>query len=323
MQNEFVGNPADFYETSSDYNPYDPSAYGHNLGSGCCCSCCGGTAPMPWPPCGVQPEVGLRGPVGPRGPQGLQGIRGDAGPQGDPGQPGPAGAQGLRGLQGIRGEAGPQGDPGQPGADGAQGPQGPEGPAGKDGADGAPGLQGPRGLQGPQGAPGAGAILPFASGTPVALTTVLGGLLNTSSIVGFGQNLSGVSAAGCSLNLSGLTNHAFLVPRDGTITSLAAYMSITARLILIGSEVTVTARLFRSATADDCFELVPGAEIALASPLTGLVNIGSTSSGLVSDLKIPVTAGTRLLLVFSAEVTEGQDLAATVAGYTSAGLGIS
>ncbi|WMC93546.1 exosporium glycoprotein BclB-related protein [Kineothrix sp. MB12-C1] len=191
------------------------------------------------------------------------------------------------------------------------------------GATGATGATGPEGPEGPAGPPGEGAIIPFASGTPVALATVLGGLLNTSSAIGFGLNLPGISAASGTISLLGLTNYAFSVPRDGIITSLAAYLSISAGLSLIGSTVTVSAQLFQSTAPNDTFVAVPGAVVNLAPPLTGLISIGDISSGVTSGLNIPVTAGTRLLLVFSANVTAGLDLAATVAGYASAGLGIS
>lgn len=155
------------------------------------------------------------------------------------------------------------------------------------------------------------------------MTTVLGGLLNTSSAVGFGINLPGISAAGGTISLVGLTNLAFSMPRDGTITSLAAYLSISAGLSLIGSTVTVTAQLYQSATPDDTFVPVSGAIVTLAPPLTGLITVGDISSGITTGLNIPVTAGTRLLLVFSATVTDGIDQAAAIAGYASAGLGIS
>ncbi len=157
----------------------------------------------------------------------------------------------------------------------------------------------------------------------MALATVLGGLLNTSSAVGFGNNLPGVAAASGTIDLLGLTNFAFSMPRDGVITSLAAYLSISAAVSLVGSTVTVYARLFQSTTPDDTFVEIPGAEVTLAPALTGLIAIGDTISGVTTGLNIPVTAGTRLLLVFSPEVTAGLDLAAAIAGYASAGLGIS
>jgi BclB C-terminal domain-containing protein len=155
------------------------------------------------------------------------------------------------------------------------------------------------------------------------LTTVLGGLLNTSSAVGFGVNLPGISAVGGTIDLQGLTNLAFSMPRDGIITSLAAYLSVSAAVALVGSTVTITAQLYQSPTPNDIFTAVPGAVVTLTPALTGMISIGVITSGVTSGLNIPVTDGTRLLLVFSSTVTAGLDLATVVLGYASAGLGIS
>jgi BclB C-terminal domain-containing protein len=81
--------------------------------------------------------------------------------------------------------------------------------------------------------------------------------------------------------------------------------------------------LYESATPDDTFTAVVGAVATLAPPLTGVISIGDVFSGVTTGLNIPVTAGTRLLLVFSAAVTAGPDLVTAIIGYLSAGLGIS
>ncbi len=208
---------------------------------------------------------------------------------------------------------------------GATGATGPAGPAGAVGATGATGPAGPAGAVGATGATGPagpGAIIPFASGIPVTLTTVLGGLVGTTGLVGFGNSLSGVSIVGGLIDLTGLTNFAFSVPRDGIITSLAAYLSTALELALIGSTVTITAQLYASTTPDDTFAPVPGATVTLAPSLTGVVALGFISSGLTTGLSIPVTANTRLLLVFSAAVTDGIDIATVIVGYASGGLAI-
>ncbi len=119
-----------------------------------------------------------------------------------------------------------------------------------------------------------------------------------------------------------LLNFAFSVPREGTITSIAAYFSTTAALGLVGSTVSITAQLFSSETPDNTFTPIPGASVTLDPPLSGLVTLGETSNGINSGLNIPVTPETRLLMVFSAEVTEGIDIATVVAGYASAGVSI-
>jgi BclB C-terminal domain-containing protein len=90
---------------------------------------------------------------------------------------------------------------------------------------------------------------------------------------------------------------------------------------LVGSTITITAQLFSSTTPDNTFTAVPGAVIALAPPLTGVVALGAVSNGIVTGLAIPVTAETRLLLVFSATAA-GLSLINTVIGYASAGVTI-
>ena len=155
------------------------------------------------------------------------------------------------------------------------------------------------------------------------MTTVLGGLLNTSSAIGFGVNLPGITLTGGNINLLGLTNLAFSMPRNGIITSLAAYMSVSAAVSLIGSTVTVTAQLYQSTTPNNTFTPVAGAAVTLAPALTGTISVGQILSGLNTGLNIPVATGTRLLLIFSANVTAGIDLVTLVLGYASAGLGIS
>ena len=98
--------------------------------------------------------------------------------------------------------------------------------------------------------------------------------------------------------------------------------SVGAAVSLVGSEVTISAQLYSSDTPDNTFAPIPGAVVDLDPPLTGLINIGAIASGLVTGLAIPVTAGTRLLMVFSAAVTGGLDVATAISGFASAGVSI-
>ncbi|WKB34799.1 exosporium glycoprotein BclB-related protein [Terrilactibacillus sp. S3-3] len=158
------------------------------------------------------------------------------------------------------------------------------------------------------------------------MTTIAGGLVGTGSLVGFGSSAVGVSLAGSTIDLTGaagtLLNFAFSVPRDGTITSIAAYFSTTAALSLVGSTMTITAQLYSSPTPNNLFTPIPGAFVTLAPPLTGIISIGAISSGITTGLTIPVTSETRLLLVFSATAS-GLSLVNTAAGYASAGITIA
>ncbi len=111
------------------------------------------------------------------------------------------------------------------------------------------------------------------------------------------------------------------MPTAGIITSIAAYFSTASALSLVGTTVTITAQLYQSATPDNTFSPVPGAVVTLAPALTGVVAIGTISNGIVTGLSIPVTAQTRLLMVYSI-TANGMTLINTVSGYASGGVAI-
>lgn len=244
-------------------------------------------------------------------------------------------AYGTR-TTGITGTTGPTGATGSTGITGTPGATGPIGATGSTGVTGTPGTTGPAGSTGATGAAGvtgatgAGAYIPFASGIPIILTTDLSGATDTVSLIGFGNSVSEVSLIGGTIDIAGtnigeLLNFAFSVSRDGTITSIAAYFSTAADLSLIGSTVTITAQLYRSAPPpNNIFTPIPGANITLTPSLNDTALIGTISDGAVTLLvPVPVTTRTRLLMVFSAEVTLGTAIATTVIGYASAGVTIS
>ncbi|MEK4273990.1 exosporium glycoprotein BclB-related protein [Paenibacillus sp. FSL R7-0026] len=274
---------------------------------------------------GVTGATGAAGPAG--GATGATGATGSTGAVGVAGVTGATGDPGVAGATGVTGATGAAGLAGVTGATGVTGDTGAAGTAGVTGATGATGIAGVTGSTGVTGATGSGAIIPFASGGPAILTTVLGGLVGTTSLIGFGSSATGVSILGGTIDLTGtivgpLINFAFSVPRDGVITSIAAYFSTTAALALVGSTVTITAQLFSSPTPDNAFTAVPGAVVTLAPPLTGIIALGSISNGITTGLTIPVTAQTRLLLVFSATAA-GLSLVNTVVGYASGGVNIT
>ncbi|MGG4404277.1 exosporium glycoprotein BclB-related protein [Paenibacillus amylolyticus] len=277
---------------------------------------------------GVTGATGAAGPAGgATGATGVTGSTGAVGAAGVTGATGDPGVAGATGVTGATGAAGLAGVTGATGATGVTGDTGAAGIAGVTGATGATGIAGVTGSTGVTGATGSGAIIPFASGGPAILTTILGGLVGTTSLIGFGSSATGVSILGGTIDLTGtivgpLINFAFSVPRDGVITSIAAYFSTTAALALVGSTVTITAQLFSSPTPDNAFTAVPGAVVTLAPPLTGIIALGSISNGITTGLTIPVTAQTRLLLVFSATAA-GLTLVNTVVGYASGGVNIT
>lgn len=188
------------------------------------------------------------------------------------------------------------------------------------------GSTGPTGPTGSTGIAGTGAIIPFASGLPVALTSILGGLAGLPAFVGFGSSAQGLTALGASIDITNpagtLTNFAFEMPRAGTITSFTAYFSTTLALSLVGSSVTVTAQIYQSTTPNNVFTPIAGTSLALSPALTGAVAVGTILTGSLTGLNIAVPSQARLMLVYSI-TSAGLSLVNTVTGYASAGLAIN
>lgn len=235
---------------------------------------------------GPEGSEGLPGPVGPRGPAGPAGPRGLTGPQG------PIGPEGAQGSSGPQGDPGPQGEPGPPG---------PPGPASS----------------------GGGAIIPFASGSaPLKLTTMLGGPVSQVAALSFGHGMELYASHGFIDTQSGasaLGSYAFSVPRDGVLTSISGFATIAQPLTLVGSSVGIKAAVYISRTPDNFFERIPNGEVLLTPSLTGVLSSGTSVSG-VTDLNIPVTAGSRVMLVFQAEVIAGIDVATNFLAHFSGGI---
>ena len=288
-------------------------------------------------PTGATGATGPTGPTGATGEDGATGATGSTGPTGATGEDGATGATGSTGPTGSTGATGPTGPTGATGAtgptgatgeDGATGPTGPTGATGEDGATGPTGATGEHGSTGPTGstgAAGASAIIPFASGLPVSLTTIAGGLVGTPAFIGFGSSAPGISIIGNTIDLTNpsgtLTNFAFTMPRDGVITSIDVFFSTTAALSLVGSTITIEAKLYESIAPNNTMTVVPGTTVTLTPSLTGVISIGTISKGILTGLNINVPAGTRLMLVLTARAS-GLSLVNTVAGYVSAGVAI-
>jgi BclB C-terminal domain-containing protein len=228
---------------------------------------------------------------------------------GSTGAAGPAGPQGPAGLQGETGPAGPAGATGDPG------------PAG---TAGAPGDPGPAGPAGPAGLPGDGAL--FVTGADDAvMTTVLGGLLNTVTVLPLSgytrtDTLSGQSITGGVWDATTAPGVAQVIGRDAVITDVAASFSSTVAQSLVGSTVTVEAQLYISGIGDNTLTPVPGTTCTMAPALTGVVAIGTVSSCEVTGLSIPIIRGTRAVVVASATVIAGLDVSTTVTGGVSASI---
>ncbi|KMJ59280.1 hypothetical protein AB685_06675 [Bacillus sp. LL01] len=270
-------------------------------------------------PAGPEGPAGIQGPTGPAGPEGAVGPEGPAGPAGPEGAVGPAGPEGAVGPEGP---AGPEGAVGPEGPAGPEGAVGPEGPAGPEGAIGPEGPAGPAGPEGPAGADGQSAIIPYSSGTPVVLTTLLGDLISTGAAIGFGSSFEGVNIDDDTINVSGggpILNFAFPLPRETTVTDISAYFTVTAEVSL-ATPVSVIASIFSAPPGDTLFSETT-ITVTLEPELDGVITIGEVLTGSNTGLSETFPPGTRLLMVFYTESDTA--LASVVTGFASASIAIN
>jgi BclB C-terminal domain-containing protein len=156
---------------------------------------------------------------------------------------------------------------------------------------------------------------------------VADGLVGLPAFVGFGSSAQGVDVLASTIDLTGAPtddlNYAFTVPRDGLITSLTAFFSVTAAVGVGVGDYQIHAQLYISQAPDsNIFDAIAATDIALTPAFPGLgIALGDIATGSVA-VNIAVSAGDRLLLVFYVE-PPALSVAATVAGYASAGLAIS
>ncbi len=165
-------------------------------------------------------------------------------------------------------------------------------------------------------------LIPFASGAPVRISTGTAETQGSIAMIAFGNSAAFTGPAG-TIDLTNADNFAFSVSSDATIVSIAGYFSIRSAEMLAHSAVTITAQLFSSQTPDDIFAPVPNALVKLSPSLAGRITSGTMFNGITADLKILITAQTRLLLVFFAEATDDADGPMEIVGYASAGLTIN
>ncbi|MEH6889154.1 exosporium glycoprotein BclB-related protein, partial [Bacillus sp. JJ864] len=171
---------------------------------------------------------------------------------------------------------------------------------------------------GSQGPTGSSAIIPYASGGPATLNTVVVGT-NTGTILGFGSSFAGVDVSGATITLApgSVLDFAFVMPRAGTITSLSGFFSATAALALLPSSANVQMQIYTAPASSNIFSPV-GTPLAL--PSFTILSIGDTFANIQAQ-SISVSAQDKILLVVSTN-TQGISLLTTVAGFASAGITI-
>ena len=122
--------------------------------------------------------------------------------------------------------------------------------------------------------------------------------------------------------LGSLGTYAFSMPRDGTITSLSAYFSATVNISLTAN-LAVTAQVWVSATPNNTFVPLQNATVTLPTFPTAL-SLGTSRNAIVTGLNIPVTAQTRIVVVFSLTGPNNPlFLGGTLTGVGSAGIAIN
>ncbi|MFD0772262.1 exosporium glycoprotein BclB-related protein [Bacillus sp. CGMCC 1.60114] len=275
---------------------------------------------MPFPCAFPIPEIGPTGPTGPTGPAG--------GPIGPTGPAGPTGGTGPAGPTGGTGPAGPTGGTGPAGPTGGTGPAGPTGGTGPAGPTGGTGPAGPTGGTGPAGS---STIIPFASGTtPITPATALGGALAVGSAIGFGSSIPSITLSGASPNTLTLplgATEAFTMPRNGTIESVWANFTATGLNVTLplGGSVIVEASLYINTVANNntnVFTQLTSTVVNLSPSITSTTVFPVNLAGSNTTVSQPVTAGDRLLMVFSVIGTGGLTAVAILTGFASAGVEI-
>ena len=170
-----------------------------------------------------------------------------------------------------------------------------------------------------------GSIIPIASGGIVTLRANINGSTNTVSLIADGSSRDGVALTGGNINENGLYAYDFVMPRTGTLNSIAAQFTTTSATIEVipgfaTATITIYFQIYTSDFNDDIFSLF--SEYILSPPLTS--NTSAISTVIASENKTLVI-GTKVLVVFSIRgIVNGGvfSTAPTVTGLARGGLNI-
>lgn len=172
--------------------------------------------------------------------------------------------------------------------------------------------------------PAYGSLIPFSSGlTPATLVSLANGLIGTTTLVGLGSNVPGVTIAGNAITLPVIGNEALSVPRAGSINAISAAFRVTTAIALLPGTVTINAQIYKAPAGTTTFNATT-ASVDL-TPIAGAIAVNTTVFGSENAFTpVSVAMGDRLLMVFSITVVGalGIDLITTVIGDASAGINI-
>jgi BclB C-terminal domain-containing protein len=198
------------------------------------------------------------------------------------------------------------------GSQGDKGAQGAQGTQGAKGAQGNQGNQGSQGNPGTPGDPGKGAIINFSCQTP--LTIISNG---TVSAMGSGHSECNITESHMAApSLCGLS---VVIPRDGYITDISMFFH-NANDTVLPCQVILRGQLYYSAPGSPLFMSMSGATFDLSPTLSGSLYQGNVCHGIHPSLRIPIAAGSRLLMVISLIAEPGYTT--VVSGYCCGGVTI-
>ncbi|OXM17220.1 hypothetical protein [Paenibacillus herberti] len=165
-----------------------------------------------------------------------------------------------------------------------------------------------------------GQIVPFASRLTVDLSGNATAEALTLGVVGFGNSNTQINSNPGTLspvNASGFMAFTVPIQQGGTLTSLAAYFSLTSGSILPESPATVVAVYRFTNTSSQAAVLSFDAitNLSILPPGT-YTETSPASHGTLTGLNVPVNAGDRLLIVFSMNFTF---IAGAITGWGSGG----
>ncbi|MEB2279230.1 hypothetical protein LAV73_04320 [Lysinibacillus xylanilyticus] len=154
-----------------------------------------------------------------------------------------------------------------------------------------------------------GAIIPFSSGNT-----------HLASLIGFGTAIDLVPIANNTINLTGLLNEAFTVPREGNITAISASYTALGGQVESGS-VTIRAQIFRAPIGSNSFTGT-SASVDLAPTITEPIPLGLLLFASANIPPVPVAPGDQLLMVFYISSLPGDTTVDLILGTTSAEINI-
>lgn len=165
------------------------------------------------------------------------------------------------------------------------------------------------------------AIIPLNSLNPAVTTTILGGLIGTSTLLGSGISKTGISLTGTTLNLLGDANGvAITIPYNCVIKTISFNYYNSVALSLIGSTLSLHLQIYKASAISNSYE--PISQSTVTNQLTGIINIGYTASNSLSNLNIPISANEKIVVLISATAT-GLSLVNTSTGFVSASIGLN